>query len=140
MGITVYESRIPWIIQKTKRQYPRDLSDLWDRKEVDTSEMMSTLPDDMSISWYRYTIREEMSTAEMEPLTATAESEETTQEQIPAEEALLSDSSTALDEVILSDKTRLVILDFGGGTDGKGVEEAIEKVLNSSEIGYGDQE
>lgn len=103
VGITVYESGIPWIIEKTKHQYPKDMEELWDRKEVDPSEMMSTLPDGVDISWYRYTIRE---------------TENSTQ--------------TAIDEVMLSDKTRLMIFDFGGGTDGKGVEEAIEKLWNSS--------
>ena len=104
MGMVVYESKIPWIIEKTKRQYPKDLEELWDRKEVDPSEMMSTLPDGVDVSWYRYTIRE---------------TENSTQ--------------TAIDEVMFSDKTRLVILDFGGGTDGKGVEEAIGKFWDSSE-------
>ena len=126
VGVVVYESKIPWIIEKTKRQYPKDLEELWDRKEVDASEIMDTLPDGASISWYRYTIREGMSVAEIEPLTAAAESEETKTEQIPIE-TLFSDTQTAVDEVILSDKTRLVILDFGGGTDEKGVEEAIAK-------------
>ena len=104
VGMVVYESKIPWIIEKTKRQYPKDLEELWDRKEVDPSEMMSTLPDGVDVSWYRYTIRE---------------TENSTQ--------------TAIDEVMFSDKTRLVILDFGGGTDGKGVEEAIGKFWDSSE-------
>ena len=106
VGITVYESKIPWIIEKTKCQYPKDLEELWNRKEVDASKVMSTLPDGMSVSWYRYTIRE---------------TENSTQ--------------TAIDEVMLSDENRLVILDFGGGTDGKGVEEAIEKFLKSSVTG-----
>lgn len=103
VGITVYESKIPWIIEKTRDQYPKDMEELWDRKEVDPSEVMSTLPDGVDVSWYRYTIRG---------------TENSTQ--------------TAIDEVMLSDKTRLVILDFGGGTDGKGVEEAIGKFWDSS--------
>ena len=103
VGITVYESKIPWIIEKTRDQYPKDMEELWDRKEVDPSEMVSTLPDGVDVSWYRYTIRE----TENSP-------------------------QTAIDEVMFSDKTRLVILDFGGGTDGKGVEEAIGKFWDSS--------
>lgn len=105
VGLTVYESRIPWIIEKTKHQYPKDMEELWDRKEVDPSEMMSTLPDGVDISWYRYTIRETKNSTQ-----------------------------TAIDEVMLSDKTRLMILDFGGGTDETGVEEAIEKFWNSSGV------
>ncbi len=35
-------------------------------------------------------------------------------------------------EILDGYKTRLVILDFGGGTDGKGVEEAIGKFWDSS--------
>lgn len=100
VGLTVYESKIPWIIQKTERQYPKDMEELWDRREVDPSEMMGILPDGVSGSWYRYTIREDGDGAQ-----------------------------TAIDEVILRDKTRLLIFDFGGGTDEKGVEEAIAKFL-----------
>ena len=76
------------------------MEELWDRREVDPSEMMKTLPDGVSGSWYRYTIREDGDGAQ-----------------------------TAIDEVIVRDKTRLVIFDFGGGTDENGVEEAIAKFL-----------
>ena len=36
---------------------------------------------------------------------------------------------TAVDEVILKDNSRLVILNYGGGTDAAGVEEAVQGFL-----------
>ena len=40
-----------------------------------------------------------------------------------------AEGNTVLDEVILSDESRLVILDYGGGTDAAGVEEAVQGFL-----------
>ncbi|WP_432628665.1 hypothetical protein [Brotaphodocola sp.] len=37
--------------------------------------------------------------------------------------------AVAVDEVVLSDKNRLVILDFGGGTDEEGLEEAVRAFI-----------
>ena len=36
------------------------------------------------------------------------------------------DPAPAMDEVILKDKRRLVVLDYGGGTDLDGIKEAVD--------------
>lgn len=100
VSVTTYESWIPWIIEKTKENYPKDMTKYWNQTQLRILTRLDSLPDEMSISWYRYTIKNEQSDAEKE-------------------------AQVAVDEVILSDRSRLVVLDFGGGTDENGVEEAI---------------
>ena len=59
----------------------------------------------------------------------TAQELQKEQDAIKAAEAAAAEAYIALDEVILSDENRLVILDYGGGTDADGVEEAVQGFL-----------
>ena len=62
----------------------------------------------------------------------TAQELQKEQDAIKTEEAAAAENYIALDEVILSDKNRLVILDYGGGTDSAGVEEAVQRFLETT--------
>lgn len=93
VGVTIYTSPIPWIIQKTSKCYPKDLTKYWNQVEQELPAELTELPDGIEVSWYRY---------------------------------LINDDDPAVDEVILKDRGRLVVLDYGGGTDLEGVEEAVE--------------
>lgn len=93
VGVTIYTSPIPWIIQKTSKCYPKDLTKYWNQVEQELPTELTELPDGIEVSWYRY---------------------------------LINDDDPAVDEVILKDRGRLVVLDYGGGTDLEGVEEAVE--------------
>ena len=158
--VNVYKSQIPWIIQKTRQNYPKDLTKLWDCREVEVPEVLSTLPDGAQVSWYRYYIRNETENGNAENQSAenqnvknqAAESEDARsadtksgeviaadertaqelqkeQDVIKTAEAAATEAYIALDEVVLSDENRLVILDYGGGTDADGVEEAVQGFL-----------
>ena len=59
----------------------------------------------------------------------TAQELQKEQDAIKTAEAAATEAYIALDEVVLSDENRLVILDYGGGTDADGVEEAVQGFL-----------
>lgn len=102
VGVTIFKSPIPWVISQTKKNYPKDMTDLWEQseQELPETETFLNLPENVKVIWCRYTIRKEEATA------------------------------VAVDEVVLSDKNRLVILDFGGGTDDAGLEEAVKAFVD----------
>ena len=158
--VNVYKSRIPWIIQKTRQNYPKDLTKLWDCRELEVPQTLSILPGGVQVSWYRYFVRNETENGNAEKRNVkneNAESEDSEcenaenadtktgeviaadertaqelqkeQDAIKAAEAAAAEAYIALDEVILSDENRLVILDYGGGTDADGVEEAVQGFL-----------
>ena len=130
--VTVYKSRFSWIIQKTRTCYPKDMSKWWDVTELKVPEALGVLPDGVTISWYRYNIRkeDEKEGTESEKMIAADKktAEELQKEQNAAEEAEEA-PEIVLDELILSDNNRLVILDYGGGTDTSSVEEAVQGFL-----------
>lgn len=110
VGVTIYASPIPWIIYKTSKCYPKDMAELWERVELEVPTELGELPDDVEVFWYRYVFHQE----ERKNVQGEAFSEET------------YEGETAVDEVILKDRSRLVVLDYGGGTDPAGVKEAVE--------------
>ena len=110
VGVTIYTSAIPWIIHKTSKCYPKDMAELWNRVELELPAELGKLPDDVEVSWYRYVFRQE--------------EEKNVQGEAFSEEA--NESETAVDEVILKGRSRLVVLDYGGGIDPAGVKEAVE--------------
>ena len=59
----------------------------------------------------------------------TAQELQKEQDAIKTAEAAATEAYIALEEVVLSDENRLVILDYGGGTDADGVEEAVQGFL-----------
>ena len=96
-------------------------------------EALSALPDGVTISWYRYNIRKENEkekTESQEVIAADKKTaEELQKEQNAVQEAAEEAPEIILDELILSDNNRLVILDYGGGTDTSSVEEAVQGFL-----------
>ena len=126
--VTVYKSRFSWIIQKTRTCYPKNMSRWWDVTELEVPEALSTLPDGVSISWYRYNIRKEDEKEKTESQEVIAADRKTVEE-LQKEQNAVPEAEEApeivLDELILSDNNRLVILDYGGGTDASSVEEAM---------------
>ena len=125
--VTVYKSRFSWIIQKTRTCYPKNMSRWWDVTELEVPEALSALPDGVSISWYRYNIRKEDEKEKTESQEVIAADRKTVEE-LQKEQNAVQEAEEApeivLDELILSDNNRLVILDYGGGTDASSVEEA----------------
>lgn len=117
IGVTVYTSSIPWIINKTSKCYPKDLTKLWDQTEMELPAEVGALPEDVEVSWYRYMVRKDM-------IRSDAEGEN------PQNNAL--ETEPAVDEVILKDKTRLVVLDYGGGTDSEGLKEAVDAFMGGN--------
>lgn len=107
VGVTIYTSPIPWIIRKTSECYPKDMSDWWDQIEQKLPDEMEHLSNGMEVAWYRYMFREDGTDPD------------------PESNVSGHDEEPALDEVILKDKTHLIILDFGGGTDLAGLKEAV---------------
>ena len=83
------------------------------------------MPDGVSISWYRYNIRKEDEKEKTESQEVIAADRKTVEE-LQKEQNAVPEAEEApeivLDELILSDNKRLVILAYGGGT----VAEAIE--------------
>ena len=68
---------------------------------------MESLPNGMEVAWYRYMFRKDGTDPD------------------PGSNASGNEEEPALDEVILKDKTHLIILDFGGRTDLAGLKEAV---------------
>lgn len=130
--VTVYKSRFSWIIQKTRTCYPKNMSRWWDVTELEVPEALSALPDGVSISWYRYNIRKEDEKEKTESQEVIAADRKTVEE-LQKEQNAVPEAEEApeivLDELILSDNNRLVILDYGGGTDASSVEEAVDGFL-----------
>ena len=112
IGVTVYTSPIPWIINKTSKCYPKDMTKLWDCTRQEIPAEIGALPEDMEVSWYRYMVRKDG---------IRSGGQEGNDPQEDAYEA-----EPAVDEVILKDKRRLVVLDYGGGTDLDGIKEAVD--------------
>ncbi len=113
IGVTVYTSPVPWIINKTSKCYPKDLTRLWDQTEMEVPAEIGTLPDDMEVSWYRYMVRKDVGRSD-------------TEEKNPQRDADAYEPAPAVDEVVLKDKRRLVVLDYGGGTNEEGIKEAVD--------------
>ena len=112
IGVTVYTSPIPWIINKTSKCYPKDMTKLWDCTRQEIPAEIGALPEDMEVSWYRYMVRKDGIRSGGQ------------EGNDPQEDAYEAES--AVDEVILKDKRRLVVLDYGGGTDLDGIKEAVD--------------
>lgn len=130
--VTVYKSRFPWIIHQTEKCYPKNMSKWWDVTELEVPETLSVLPDGVNISWYRYKIRKENAkeiAASQEVIAADEKTAEKLQEEQDAVRKAEEEPEIVLDELILSDNNRLVILDYGGGTDASSVEEAVQGFL-----------
>lgn len=104
--VTIYTSPIPWIIDKTSKCYPKDMTKWWDQMELKLPAEMGELPDGIEVSWCRYMVRKDGA----EPV---------------SEEDFYKNEPT-LDEVILKDRNRLVVLDYGGGTDLADMKEAVD--------------
>lgn len=129
--VTVYKSRFSWIIRQTEKCYPKHMSKWWDVTELEVPETLSKLPDGVNISWYRYRIRKTESGTE-ETGEVIAADEKTAQELQKEQDAVQKaeeEAEIVMDELILSDDNRLVILDYGGGTDASSVEEAVQEFL-----------
>lgn len=127
VGVTIFKSPIPWVISQTKKNYPKDMTDLWEQseQELPETEIFLNLPENVQVIWCRYTIRKEEATAvDVEVQDGLTESQ--------IENENIEDEAVAVDEVVLSDKNRLVILDFGGGTDDAGLEEAVKAFVDSA--------
>ena len=94
--------------------------------------LIGILPDGVSISWYRYNIRKEDEKEKTESQEVIAADRKTVEELQKEQNAVPEAEETpeiVLDELILSDNNRLVILDYGGGTDASSVEEAVDGFL-----------
>lgn len=129
--VTVYKSRFHWIIQQTEKCYPKDMSKWWDVTKLEVPETLSVLPDGVNISWYRYQIKKAESGTE-ETGKVIAADERTAQELQKEQDTVRKaeeEPEIVLDELILSDNNRLVILNYGGGTDTSSVEEAVQGFL-----------
>ena len=83
------------------------MSDLWDQTEQKLPAEMESLSNGMEVAWYRYMFRKDETNPD------------------PESNASVNKEEPALDEVILKDKSHLIILDFGGGTDLAGLKEAV---------------
>lgn len=131
VGVTIYKSRFPWIIQKTAKCYPKDMSKWWDQTEMEVPETLSVLPDGVNISWYRYYIKnkEQGTTETAEVIAADERTAQALQQEQDELRQAQREMQTAVDEVILKDNSRLVILNYGGGTDAASVEEAVQGFL-----------
>lgn len=129
--VTVYKSRFHWIIQQTEKCYPKDMSKWWDVTKLEVPETLSVLPDGVNISWYRYQIKKAESGTEKtgEVIAADERTEQELQKEPDAVRKAEEEPEIVLDELILSDNNRLVILDYGGGTDTSSVEEAVQGFL-----------
>ena len=106
VGVTVYTSPISWIIAKTSKCYPKDMTKWWDQMELELPAELGELPEGTEVSWCRYMVRKDGA----EPV---------------SEENFYQDEST-LDEVILKDRNRLVVLDYGGGMNLTDMKEAVD--------------
>ena len=119
IGVTVYTSPLPWIINKTSKCYPKDLTRLWDQTEMEVPAEVGALPDDMEVSWYRYMVRKDVGRSD-------------TEEKNPQRDADAYEPAPAVDEVVLKDKNRLVVLDYGGGTNEEGIKEAVDAFMGGN--------
>ena len=106
VGVTVYTSPISWIIAKTSKCYPKDMTKWWDQMELELPAELGELPEGTEVSWCRYMVRKDGA----EPV---------------SEENFYQDEPT-LDEVILKDRNRLVVLDYGGGMNLTDMKEAVD--------------
>ena len=113
IGVTVYTSPIPWIINKTSECYPKDMTRLWEQIEMEVPAEVGALPEDVEVFWYRYMVCKNGIKSDPE-------------ENDIQRDAAKYDPAPAMDEVILKDKRRLVVLDYGGGTDLDGIKEAVD--------------
>lgn len=104
--VTIYTSPIPWIIDKTSKCYPKDMTKWWDQMELELPAEMGELPDGIEVSWCRYMVRKDGAE--------------------PVSEEDFYENEPTLDEVILKDRNRLVVLDYGGGTDLTDMKEAVD--------------
>ncbi|MEE0672702.1 MAG: hypothetical protein UCN44_05380, partial [Enterocloster sp.] len=121
IGVTVYTSSIPWIINKTSKCYPKDLTRLWDQIEMELPAEIGALPEDVEVSWYRYMVRKDGIGSDTE--------EKHIQRDAGAD---AYEPEPAVDEVILKDKKRLVVLDYGGGTNSDGLKEAVDAFMGGN--------
>ena len=106
VGVTVYTSPISWIIAKTSKCYPKDMTKWWDQMELELPAELGELPEGTEVSWCRYMVRKDGA----EPV---------------SEENFYQDEPT-LDEVILKDRNRLVVLDYGVGMNLTDMKEAVD--------------
>ena len=106
VGVTVYTSPISWIIAKTSKCYPKDMTKWWDQMELELPAELGELPEGTEVFWCRYMVRKDGA----EPV---------------SEENFYQDEPT-LDEVILKDRNRLVVLDYGGGMNLTDMKEAVD--------------
>ena len=106
VGVTVYTSPISWIIAKTSKCYPKDMTKWWDQMELELPAELGEVPEGTEVSWCRYMVRKDGA----EPV---------------SEENFYQDEPT-LDEVILKDRNRLVVLDYGGGMNLTDMKEAVD--------------
>ena len=106
VGVTVYTSPISWIIAKTSKCYPKDMTKWWNQMELELPAELGELPEGTEVSWCRYMVRKDGA----EPV---------------SEENFYQDEPT-LDEVILKDRNRLVVLDYGGGMNLTDMKEAVD--------------
>ena len=106
VGVTVYTSPISWIIAKTSKCYPKDMTKWWDQMELELPAELGELPEGTEVSWCRYMVRKDGA------------------ERV-SEENFYQDEPT-LDEVILKDRNRLVVLDYGGGMNLTDMKEAVD--------------
>ena len=111
VGVTVYTSPISWIIAKTSKCYPKDMTKWWNQMELELPAELGELPEGTEVSWCRYMVRKDGA----EPV---------------SEENFYQDEPT-LDEVILKDRNRLVVLDYGGGMNLSDMKEAVDVFYHS---------
>ena len=112
VGVTVYTSPISWIIAKTSKCYPKDMTKWWNQMELELPAELGELPEGTEVSWCRYMVRKDGA----EPV---------------SEENFYQDEPT-LDEVILKDRNRLVVLDYGGGMNLTDMKEAVDVFLSGA--------
>ena len=119
IGVTVYTSPIPWIINKTSECYPKDMTRLWEQIEMEVPAEVGALPEDVEVFWYRYMVRKNGIKSDPE-------------ENDIQRDAAKYDPAPAMDEVILKDKRRLVVLNYGGGTDLARLKEAVDAFMGGN--------
>lgn len=119
IGVTVYTSPIPWIINKTSECYPKDMTRLWEQIEMEVPAEVGALPEDVEVFWYRYMVCKNGIKSDPE-------------ENDIQRDAAKYDPAPAMDEVILKDKRRLVVLNYGGGTDLARLKEAVDAFMGGN--------
>lgn len=117
VGVTIYKSPIPWVIKQTKKNYPKDMTKLWEQREQELpkTETFLNLPGNVEVIWCRYLVRRE-----------SGEKAQTQEKLRDRRNDEREGGDICADEVVICDTNRLVILDFGGGTDENGIEKAVK--------------